>query len=604
MKTIRPMGYPIAMVWLALALSGMTPARAQSPLDKPVRHRLYARDAQNRCAVPYEVAATGANDSLILEVHADGALQSRLSRPDLAGKVVLPASIAAGLVSWRFTLLSRKGAALATLATADSIACGDAFIIYGQSNAEAFSGWSKYVGADSQKYASRWIRSYQGSWVVPNARQTGVWGMHIARMILEKHKVPVAILNAAKGNTTIEQLGPDYVVPAAETEWIADTRAYGNFYKRMTGWAREAGLTGGVRAILWHQGERNVYGSDFTEFLKYDYRQAFRDLRKRFQADFPGLRNIFTFQIKTGCGVDSHLWSRMFDAQRRLAGELPDVEIMSTLNYDIVGCHYSDDRGVVGYTLIGDMLFRQLDSVYYGGAYPYPLSPPNLVQAAYTSARRDEVVLLFDQDVRWNDSLVYDPASPVHVQHFPGRPNPASPTYLKGLFGFDSLVLNQVESGSSQGRKVFLKLKAGGARYKQVAYPHGNLPGTWPGPFLTGPKNGLGAMGFLADIDSALSPTAAYRQPAPAGGGMRLRHVSPSRVTVELPRGAFAGSLRIPAEVRDPSGRVVLRGMALRTSGDAAAALDLRGLPPGLHVLVLGAGGRVLTARFASLGGE
>jgi hypothetical protein len=551
-----------AIALSGIVLSGILPTAAGAQaLEKPVRLRLYARAADGHCRVPYEAQGTGSKDSLILEVFANGAPAVRFAKPDAAGKIAFAADLAAGLTEYRFALSAKQGANVTLVEKADSVVCGDAYIIYGQSNAEARYGAENYLGADGKPYKNEWIRGYKHEerWHIPDPWQTGVWGMHMSRLLMEKYHIPVGIVNGAKGNTTIRELSPGFTVPADNAEWIQDTKDYGNYYKRLVGWVSEAGLTDKVRGLFWHQGEKNVYGADFTEYKLYDYAQAFLDLKASFYKDFPALKRIFAFQIKTGCGGDDIGWDIIFETQRKLAHDLPDVDITSTLAPDIVGCHYGENK-VMGYPKVAAWIFRQLDSAFYGGKYPYPVTPPDLVQAAYTSAKRDEVALLFDQEVQWTDSLVYDPNNQAHNAYFwnstSNTPRRTGAIYLKSLFAFDSTTVDQVVSGRAEGRKVFLKLKQASA-FKKIAYPRYDLPGDWPGPFITGPQNGLGALGFYVKLDSALSPTGLPGTAAVRGPVSRTlpRRFANGRIEFATPAAGTQGGDGVRPAYRDAAGK-------------------------------------------------
>jgi hypothetical protein len=95
-----------------------------------------------------------------------------------------------------------------------------------------------------------------------------------------------------------------------------------------------------------------------------------------------------------------------------------------------------------------------------------PFAPPNLRRARFTSALRDELVLEFDQGVRWSDSL-------------------ASQFHLEGESG-------QVVAGSADGARLTLRLK-GPTRSGTVTYLDS---AKWSPDNLLWGQNGLAALTF------------------------------------------------------------------------------------------------------------
>jgi hypothetical protein len=466
--------------------------------------------------VPVAGSASGA-DQVVLNVYKDNSL---LVTQTGQASFSFQAEIPAGMSTYRVELKATKGSASPGSLTIDSVLCGDAYLVYGQSNAEAI--W----GADLYLYRSRWIRTYQGNspeaakwgvatptWdsVTGNNFHIGTWALHMARQIVEKRKMPVAIINGAIGNTSIAELSPDAVYDTSNQDWIGETKGWGgNYYKRMIGYVRGAGLEKGVRALLWHQGEKQVYGADAAKgvFPYISYYQDFLNLRKSWYADIPGLKRIYIFQIKNGCGPSSVGWDVMYETQRKLAADLPDVEIMATLLPRISGCHYGED-GMPGYELLAEKMYAMIDKDLYGGTYAYPVRPPDLVAAAYTSKQKNEVVLQFDQNVAWENSCTIVDTTVDRLmiaalrQHHLGEQ-----LFLKDLFAFDSTTLDQVTAGRSEGNKIFLTLSKASS-FKKIAYPPYNYPDWKPCPRIGGVGNGLGALGFYAPIADTLPATVA-----------------------------------------------------------------------------------------------
>ena len=77
--------------------------------------------------------------------------------------------------------------------------------------------------------------------------QLGWWGMELAKRLVASQKVPIFIVNGAKGGTRIDQHQRN-----DENPTDLDT-----IYGRMLWRVRQARLTHGIRAIIWHQGEND-----------------------------------------------------------------------------------------------------------------------------------------------------------------------------------------------------------------------------------------------------------------------------------------------------------------------------------------------------------
>ena len=206
--------------------------------------------------------------------------------------------------------------------------------------------------------------------------------------------------------------------------------------------------------------------------------------------DFPAVEQFFVYQIRAGCGGGSWGWNAVFEAQRKLFEDFEDIHMIAANADLIAGCHYGQ-YDVAGYIRIGDWMYPSVDSHLYGGSYDYPVTSANILAAAYTSAAKDEVVLVFDQNMTWTVSVEYDPNEPMHESWLQNN----SPQYLKGLFVLDSS-LNEVESGSVDGNKVTLSL-SGSSSFTEITYPRWNLHGSYPEPFLMG-TNETGTLAFTS----------------------------------------------------------------------------------------------------------
>ncbi|MEE8451572.1 MAG: DUF2341 domain-containing protein, partial [Thermoguttaceae bacterium] len=123
--------------------------------EKPENDQFYARDKNNEGTLYYNGTLAEAADIVYLKVFADGKPYKQEEQITAAdGTYALSVKLKPGLISYRVEFGSRIGDRETLLHTATNLVCGDAYIIQGQSNAEATQ-----FGEDEQPYTSNWIRT-------------------------------------------------------------------------------------------------------------------------------------------------------------------------------------------------------------------------------------------------------------------------------------------------------------------------------------------------------------------------------------------------------------------------------------------------------------
>ncbi len=442
--------------------------------------QLFGRDTEDsaRVIVSGVVRSTG-HDSIRLETYKDGELWDvrsdalRYIGSDGAS-FSLGSGIHAELAEYRIRVLVDD----IEVAQRDSLLCGDVYLINGQSNA---------VAGDSEGQAhsrSEWLRSFGTSslsgnvvaadtlWSLAQGRTVydhgaiGVWGLWLGETLVERHGIPVAILNGAQGGTPIVQfLRNDN-----------DPMDLGTLYGRLLWRTEKAGVQQNVKAILWHQGE-----SDSDGQWSY-YLDRFTVLWNAWREDYVPLDKVYVFQIHPGCGSGHQ--SEMRELQRTFPELFPDLDVMSTVG--IVGhdgCHYGFD----GYNQMGSWVSRLIDRDFYGSSDTLRIVPPNVVRAFYTTHAMDEIRIDFDGDVVW-------PADTLGASM-------NDYIYLDGAWGL-------VESGkvTGDGKTVIVRLtepvSATTLTYLPNVYYH-DTSVTYEGPWIRNPR-GVGALSFyefpIADL--------------------------------------------------------------------------------------------------------
>ncbi|ULQ57957.1 T9SS type A sorting domain-containing protein [Flavihumibacter rivuli] len=263
---------------------------------------------------------------------------------------------------------------------ADDVVAGDAYIINGQSNAEARrrpemttffnSVDSVFVrvlgdGNITLPLDDQW-RNGSGSVAWNQDGNVGMWGMRLAQMIIQKYDVPVCIFNGSYFSEDI-----DYFLPSFTGNGNTLTN---NNYTRLYDRVRRAGMLDKIRAIFWYQGENDAYplnASPVPGKTKEQYKSLFDQLYQRWKQDFIGVNRVFLFQVRTGCFSGQTDAIRIQQAQFEIAKEKSDITLVSTsaipqLVESVTPgqfCHFDYE---IGYKVIGQRVFNLVDQLLYG----------------------------------------------------------------------------------------------------------------------------------------------------------------------------------------------------------------------------------------------
>ena len=382
-------------------------ARPVQGEEFPEDNQFIPRDDRGDGTLACSGTAPEGVDAVFLRVMADGVpYRSESRRVGARREFLFQVKLKAGLIHYSAQLGTRRSGRDTLLHTATNLVCGDAYVIQGQSNAVA-TDW----GGEERTFHSEWIRTYgtmSGSpdglrlWgeAVHRARsgerlQIGCWGMELARRLLEAERMPICILNGAVGGTRIDQHQRNRSNPAD----------LGTLYGRLLWRARQARLTHGIRGVFWYQGE-NDQGADGPSggYGWEAYRRLFLELASGWKQDFPNVQHYYVFQIwPAACamGVEGSD-NRLREVQRNLPSAFSHMSVMSTLGVEPGGeCHFP----AAGYSEIARLITPVVLRAGYGRQAPGRVTAPNLLRAWFPTGRRDQVVLEFDQPVRWQPSL-------------------------------------------------------------------------------------------------------------------------------------------------------------------------------------------------------
>jgi hypothetical protein len=432
--------------------------------EKPVNNQFYARDDKNEGTLYYNGTLSNAADSVFLKVYADDKLITTERQTPKADKAyAFAVKLKPDLIKYRVEFGSKSGNIETVLDTATHLVCGDAYVIDGQSNAVATD-----FGNDECDYTSDWIRSFGsmdgdvskgwgnavrrkgGAWEV------GYWGLDLARSLVESQKIPVCIINGAAGGTRIDEHMPN---PTHHTD---SATIYGRLLRRV----EQARLTHGIRGVLWHQGEADQ-GADGPDggYGCETYQQYFVDMTAAWKQDMPNIQHYYLYQIwPNSCSQGGTRHSdKLRDVQRLLPRLYSHMSVMSTLGIKPPGpAHYP----AAGYAEMARLMIPLVERDNYGKVFAKPITAPDVKKASYTSDKKNEIALEFDQPMVWTDAL-------------------ASQFYLDGKAG-------QVASGAVSGNVVNLKLAAD-ATAKTITYL---VDKRWDINNLLYGENGIAALTF------------------------------------------------------------------------------------------------------------
>ncbi len=398
--------------------------------EKPDDNQFYARDDKNEGTLYCNGVLPEAADAVFLRLYADDTLiktDSQKPRADLS--YAFTAKLKPGLIRYKVELGTKNGGVETVQESADNLVCGDAYLIEGQSNAVA-TDWAGQKGEDP----SEWIRSFGSlggdgakGWGTAVRRegghwQIGYWGMDLARHLVDTYEIPICIINGAVGGTRVDQHQPN---PSDPTD---QRTIFGRWLKRV----QQARLTHGIRGVLWHQGEADQ-GADGPDggYGSATYEQYFLDMTAAWKQHLPNVQHYYLFQIwPNACSQGGTRHSDMLrDVQRRLPRLYSHMSVMSTLGIKPEGsCHYPTD----GYAEMARLMIPLVERDNYGKRFDKPITAADLKSVRYSTDKRDEIVLEFDQPMAWDDAT-------------------SSQFVLKGAEG-------KVQSGSASGVNITLKL--------------------------------------------------------------------------------------------------------------------------------------------------
>lgn len=321
--------------------------------EAPTDYQLYPRSLvsnQSELQFAGRINSEKDIDSLVL-IHSNSrghVNQHRLSM-NKQGSFDLVIRIQAELVDHHFELISYTGNKPTSHYKAMNVVAGDAYFVYGQSNARGGTSelnknhFIRTFGQiqDQQENHMSWIALQDNEEITYIDIGLGTWVQKLANDIIRETGIPVAFINGAVGGMTIQELLP------SEHARAIPRPHYSNFLNRI----QQAGLVNKMRAAFWWQGEAN--GFQWACTPTNEYIVLFEEMQRAWETDFGPLEKIYMFQPQAcgGFGITPQCMIQVQEAQRQLALSDQDIQMLTTghLEMDIDNCHFTE----AGYLQVG-----------------------------------------------------------------------------------------------------------------------------------------------------------------------------------------------------------------------------------------------------------
>lgn len=353
------------------------------------------------------------------------------------GTFSVSTQIKAELADYNFDVYAVKGTDSLLMATKKNIAAGEIFLINGQSNGAAYN-----VEYPAYLFTNKYCRTFglskenQGYteadtlWTQSNY-SVGVWGLELQKLLLEKHQMPSCIINGSVHGTEINLHQRNNDFPTS----------LGSLYGRLLYRAQKARVDKNFRALFFWQGENDIIDSNPGLWP-----EKFEKLFASWQLDYKNLNKYYIFQVNV-LPVKNYGSGVLRDYQRQLQDiHKPLIESIATVgNQGYDGGHYNTE----GYKVFANEILRRIERDYFGIKPSTNVSSPNIRKAFYTSSKKNEITLVFDegQEMVWKNDTTLINNEGTLVTH-----------YMKDYFMLNN-TLGTVSSGKAIKNTIVLTLK-------------------------------------------------------------------------------------------------------------------------------------------------
>ena len=301
------------------------------------------------------------------------------------GDFSLNLAIRAELVNYELDVYWLNGNDSSFLAHRENIVAGDVFLVSGQSNS--------YTGKDHPKvYKGEFARSFGRNpdyenytpynpgdtlWSISNSpSDVGLFASELQRLLIEKQKVPICIINGGSGGSSME-----YNLYRSANPTDLKTSSGKLLYR-----TQKAGVVNQVKAFIYRQGENEASGNA-PEWLA-NFKKHIELLKK----EYPSIQKIYLPQINILQGELS-LQSVIREGQRSITQANKFIRGFATIGtkgYD--GIHYNPE----GYAQTAAELYRLMEADLYVPQTLASIESPNIQRAYFASKDKKKIILEFD----------------------------------------------------------------------------------------------------------------------------------------------------------------------------------------------------------------
>jgi hypothetical protein len=273
------------------------------------------------------------------------------------GRFGVEIPIKAELAEYDFLVYAVKSPDSVLMVTRKNVVAGDVFLVSGQSNS--------YNGSESNRiYKGEFARSFGYSadyinyatynpadtlWDIANNRpKVGLWASEFQRLMIEKYKIPICIINGGSGGSSMQY----NLIRSSDPADL--TTSSGRLYYRV----KKAGLLESIKAFIYRQGEHDANDNAGALIWKESMVKHMDALKK----EYPGLQQFYIPQINVLEGNQGNQ-GLVRESQRQLVNTSPLIKGFATIGtqgYD--GVHYTPD----GYFQSAAELYRIVASTQYG----------------------------------------------------------------------------------------------------------------------------------------------------------------------------------------------------------------------------------------------
>ena len=461
----------------------------------PQDYQLYPRTDKNEAIVPINGQIELANWKYLSVVVFRNKVQYQYQRSEIKynakgdlGTFDLKPLIKSELAEYDFQIYaSQAGKDSVLMAERKNIVAGDAYLIYGQSNARAWEVDYKYrnefartYGFGSQSTGYAWGLSNSGYTGGYDGEQNivGEWGIEFQRAIAENYGIPTCVINASTSGSNIKALSDRNPNNPAD---------FNTLYGRLLDFAKKTKLINNIKGFFYWQAETDAAQNPGL------WKPGFDQLYKYWQIDYPAVKKFYLFQIPLfGAGDYNDEVGVLRDYLRKLGDFYPKVSTYAPIGAGgWNGWHFELD----GYVQIGKELGKIAGYDFYGEKKK--LVSPNIKKAFYSSKDRSEITLAFDD----GQQMIY-PKDTIVPKIGGGFMNSS----LKDFFYLNG-EWQKVASGRAEANRIILKLKNNASvndsliKYLPSIYPYSGgsyilqeAPWIYIGPYL---KNTDGMRAFV-----------------------------------------------------------------------------------------------------------